>query len=43
MTLAFEPKMVFQNAFAAGIESVVQITPDGARLLSKVPVQTFVC
>jgi Xaa-Pro aminopeptidase len=43
MTLALEPKMVFQDAFAAGIESVVQITPDGARLLSKVPVRTFVC
>jgi len=43
MTLALEPKMVFEGVFAAGVESVIHITPNGARLLSKVPVQTFVC
>ncbi len=43
MTLALEPKMVFEGEFAAGVESVIHITSTGARLLSKIPVQTFVC
>jgi len=41
MTIAFEPKFVFANAFAAGIESVFQITQSDARLISKTPVQVF--
>ncbi|MGD8984893.1 MAG: Xaa-Pro peptidase family protein [Desulfobacteraceae bacterium] len=43
MTLALEPKMVFQNEFAAGIESVLLVTDSGCRLISKVPVEIFIC
>ncbi|MFC1816037.1 M24 family metallopeptidase [Thermodesulfobacteriota bacterium] len=43
MVFALEPKMVFQNEFAAGIESVFVVTETGARLLSKVPLEIFIC
>ncbi|MFC1821622.1 M24 family metallopeptidase [Thermodesulfobacteriota bacterium] len=43
MTLALEPKIVFENEFAAGIESVMLVTEKGCRLLSKVPVEVFIC
>ena len=43
MVFALEPKMVFENEFSAGVESVFQVTDKGARLLSKVPVTIFVC
>jgi Xaa-Pro dipeptidase len=43
MTFALEPKMVFQNEFAAGIESVLLVTASGCRLISKVPVEIFIC
>jgi len=43
MTFALEPKMVFENRFSAGIESVFEVTETGARLLSRVPVDTFIC
>jgi Xaa-Pro aminopeptidase len=43
MTFALEPKMVFQNEFAAGIESVLLVTDSGCRLISKVPVEIFIC
>jgi Xaa-Pro aminopeptidase len=43
MTFALEPKMLFKNDFAAGIESVFAITQKGARLISKVPVAIFIC
>jgi len=43
MTLALEPKMVFKDEFAAGIESVVLVTDSGCRLISKVPVEIFIC
>jgi Xaa-Pro aminopeptidase len=43
MTLALEPKLVYVNEFAAGIESVLLVTASGARLISKVPVEVFVC
>ncbi|WP_300456035.1 Xaa-Pro peptidase family protein [Desulfobacula sp.] len=43
MTLALEPKMVFENQFSAGIESVFTVTETGARLLSRVPVDIFIC
>jgi Xaa-Pro aminopeptidase len=43
MTLALEPKLVYANEFAAGIESVFVVTASGARLISKVPVEVFVC
>jgi Xaa-Pro dipeptidase len=43
MTFALEPKMVFKDEFAAGIESVVLVTDSGCRLISKVPVEIFIC
>jgi Xaa-Pro aminopeptidase len=43
MVFAVEPKMVYANEFAAGIESVFQVTPTGGRLISKVPVEIFIC
>jgi len=43
MTIALEPKMTFKNQFAAGIESVCLVTETGRRLISQVPVQTFIC
>jgi len=43
MTFAIEPKFVCQNEFTAGVESVFAVTGDGARLISKVPVEVFVC
>ncbi|MDP2645881.1 MAG: M24 family metallopeptidase [Desulfobacterales bacterium] len=41
MTFALEPKMVFENEFSAGIESVFLVTDTGARLISRVPSQVF--
>ena len=41
MTFAFEPKMVFENRFSAGIESVFTVTENGGRLISRVPVDIF--
>jgi Xaa-Pro dipeptidase len=43
MTFALEPKMVFKDEFAAGIESVVLVTDSGCRLISRVPVEIFIC
>lgn len=43
MTFALEPKFVFENEFSAGVESVFIVTDNGARLISKVPVEVFVC
>jgi Xaa-Pro aminopeptidase len=43
MTLALEPKFVFEGEFAAGIESVVQVTGQGGRPISKTPVKVFLC
>lgn len=43
MTFALEPKLVFENRFIAGIESVVLVTKTGARLISRVPPQVFIC
>lgn len=43
MTFALEPKMVFENEFAAGIESVFLVTETGHRLISQVPVEVFIC
>lgn len=39
--LALEPKLCFEGRFGVGIESVVQITDRGCRLLSRVPVKVF--
>lgn len=43
MTIALEPKMVFENEFSAGIESMFVVTETGAVLLSEVPVDIFIC
>jgi Xaa-Pro aminopeptidase len=43
MTIALEPKFVYEKKFSAGIESVCQVTDDGARLISKTPMEIFVC
>ena len=42
MVFSIEPKFIFKNEFAAGIESVVQITPKGGILLSTTPHQVFI-
>ena len=42
MTFALEPKMVFEDEFSAGIESVFVVTEQGGRLISKVPVEIFI-
>lgn len=43
MVLAMEPKFIFKDEFAAGIESVIHMTRDGARFLSTTPPQIFQC
>ncbi|RPI76581.1 MAG: aminopeptidase P family protein, partial [Desulfobacteraceae bacterium] len=43
MTFALEPKIVYQDQFIAGIESVCLVTDTGCRLLSPVPVEVFKC
>jgi Xaa-Pro dipeptidase len=43
MTFSLEPKMVFENEFSAGIESIFLVTETGHRLISKVPVDIFIC
>jgi Xaa-Pro aminopeptidase len=43
MTFALEPKMVFHNEFAAGVESVFLVTDQGARLISQIPAEVFIC
>ena len=42
MVFSMEPKFIFQNEFAAGVESVVRITEKGAELLSKTPHEIFI-
>ena len=43
MTFALEPKLVYKNEFSAGVESVFLVTETGSRLISKVPIEVFVC
>jgi Xaa-Pro aminopeptidase len=43
MVLALEPKMVYEHEFAAGIESVFEVTAGGGRLITKVPTEIFLC
>jgi len=43
MVFAVEPKFNFKNEFAAGVESVIQITNDGACFLSTTPHKIFIC
>ena len=42
MVFAVEPKFIFKDRFATGIESVIQITETGSRFLSTVPNKVFV-
>ena len=43
MTFALEPKLVCEDEFMAGVESVFEVTESGARLLSEIPVEIFIC
>ncbi|WP_419655970.1 peptidase, M24 family protein [Desulfosarcina variabilis str. Montpellier] len=43
MTLALEPKLVFENAFCAGVEDVFLVTETGYRMISTVPGMIFFC
>ena len=43
MVFALEPKFVCENEFSAGVESVFVVTENGARLISTIPVEVFVC
>ncbi len=43
MVFALEPKMLRPGEFAVGVESVFAVTDSGVRLLSRVPVDIFIC
>lgn len=43
MTFALEPKIVIEDAFMAGVESVFLVTETGTQLISTVPVGIFCC
>ncbi|MCP4717954.1 MAG: aminopeptidase P family protein [Desulfobacteraceae bacterium] len=43
MVFAVEPKFIFKDRFAAGIESVIQITDTGSRFLSQTENKVFFC
>ena len=43
MTVALEPKIVFQDEFIAGIESVFLVTESGSQLITKIPGEIFSC
>ncbi len=43
MTFALEPKLVYEDEFMAGIESVFEVTENGISLISTVPVDIFIC
>jgi Xaa-Pro dipeptidase len=43
MIFALEPKLVFLNEFAAGIESIFLVTETGHRLISQTPVKIHIC
>jgi Xaa-Pro dipeptidase len=43
MIFALEPKLVFEDEFVAGIESVFLVTENGHRMISHTPVRVFVC
>jgi len=42
MVFALEPKLVFKDEFAAGIESVFVVTENGYRMISKTPSEIFI-
>ncbi|WDP84881.1 MAG: aminopeptidase P family protein [Desulfobacter sp.] len=41
MVFAVEPKFIFKDQFAAGIESVILVTEEGSRFLSRTPNKVF--
>jgi len=43
MTFALEPKLVCKDEFMVGVESVFQVTENGTRLISTVPLEIFIC
>jgi Xaa-Pro aminopeptidase len=43
MVFALEPKLLFPDEFSAGIESVFEVTDNGARIISRVPSEVFIC
>jgi len=43
MAFALEPKLVVENEFTAGVESVFTVTDTGTRLISRVPAEVFIC
>ncbi len=43
MVFAVEPKFIFKDRFAAGIESMILITPTGSRFLSLTENKVFFC
>lgn len=43
MTFALEPKLVFQDEFAAGVESVYAVTESGCRRITRIPQEIFIC
>lgn len=43
MVFSLEPKMVFDNEFSAGIESVFLVTETGHRMITRVPADIFIC
>jgi Xaa-Pro aminopeptidase len=43
MMFALEPKLVVKDEFMAGVESVFWVTETGTRLVSRVPVDVFIC
>lgn len=43
MIFALEPKLVYLDEFATGIESIFVVTETGYRLISQTPVRVFIC
>lgn len=43
MIFAIEPKLVYLDEFATGIESIFRVTETGYRIISQTPVQVFIC
>ncbi|WDP90247.1 MAG: aminopeptidase P family protein [Desulfobacter sp.] len=41
MVFAVAPKFIFKDRFAAGVESVIRVTENGSRFLSRTPNQIF--
>jgi Xaa-Pro aminopeptidase len=43
MIFAIEPKLVYLDEFATGIESIFRVTETGYRMISQTPVRVFIC